>query len=229
MAEVSWQRFEEGTEADLEAFIHQLEPDRPALIHLKGMQWSPRTGEILASMKPGAPLQHLSIRGAPLRFTGLKALARCPALSSLETLALERCGMCDALAEDFLWAHPFPKLRGLYLCNRDGIETGPLNDLCDLTATVLSLSHRLANLRELDLWNTEVGDWGWESIINSPRLAKLESVYTWNTKLTKEGAQKIKAVLFARRQAPVPPDPPLPTCWLHTDYDERNYSWTDEP
>jgi len=233
MEKESWQRFPTNalagaSQADLEAFVAGLTPGAPVIIMLEGVQWGPRAGETLAAIPAGVELRFLCIRGTLVGDPGLAALANSPALGSVRTLLLERCGLTDATTPALFSARPLPKLTGLHLGNRQGIPAGPLNHLTDLTALTLANSTALPSLQELDLWNTSVGDAGWEAIANSPNLAKLQSAYAWGTGLTAECAQKIKGTSYQRLIATSSSGPPLSKCWYHTDYDERTISWTED-
>ena len=197
-------------------------------IVLEGLQWELRTGETLAAIPEEIDVRFLCIRGTDLGIPCWTALARSPVMRSVQTLCLESCGLTDAATTLLFNSQPLPKLKSLHLCNREGIPAGRLNRLTDQTALTLANSTMLPNLHELDLWNTAVGDLGWDAIANSPHLAKLDSAYAWGTQLTAACAQKIKLESHLRRINTPRRDPPLSMCWYHTDYDERTITWTED-
>jgi hypothetical protein len=118
----------------------------------------------------------------------------------------------------------FEKLQTLCLCNRDGIESGPLNTIGDAGAIGLASTPNLPGLVDLDLWNTQVGDVGFEAIVNSPRLPRLMSVIAWGTRLTSDGAKKVNVIASEKWRSPGA----APYCSFHTDWDQRNITWTDD-
>jgi hypothetical protein len=214
----------------LEGFAAALVPGSPISIVLSGEHWGPKTGDIIASLKSGLELDFLSVRGAVIGDQGMMALVKCPALSSIRYLGLERCGVTNTGVDLLLRSGPFGRLKNLSLCNREGIETGPLNTIDDVGAIALASSRELPVLEEIELWKTEVGDSGFTAIANSTWLPELATVYAWGTKLTRAGANLIKDIAAeksrARQAAGI-----KPFRWTsyHTDFDDRVISWSDEP
>ena len=216
-----WLSFERGTEADLEQFVAKAPPGRPIRLSLAGEAWGPRAGEIIAFARSGLDLRAVFVRGAPLGDDGLGALAGSPALASVRTLGVERCGLTD---QGVRWLAQSPHVNGLrelYLCNREGLETGPLNQIGDAGAVALAASPSLGQLETLDLWNTGVGDAGLEALVASAHLPRLSSLTAWKTCLTREGLSRVKAAAakaYERRQVTLAG---ARYCWVHSDYDER--------
>jgi hypothetical protein len=228
---VEWQTFPRRPgDADLEGFAAELVPARPIRIVLSGEHWGPVAWNSIASLKAGLELNFLSIRGAVIGDQAMMTLVKCPALASLRYLGLERCGITSTGVRLLVQSGPFDALKNLSLCNRDGIETGPLNTIDDAGAIALASSRALPVLGELNLWNTEVGDSGFTAIANSKWLPELDTVYAWGTKLTASGAHLIKDLAAkksrARQAAGIKPF--RWTAW-HTNFDDRVISWSDVP
>jgi hypothetical protein len=217
----AWLRFEQGAEADLERFLAEAPADRPIRIVLEGGAWGPRACELIAFARPGLDLRVLFLRGAPLGDSALGTLAGSPALASVRSLGVERCGMTDLGLRWLAQSPHVSGLRELYLCNREGIETGPLNEIGEAGALALAASPNLGALETLDLWNTGVGDAGLEAIVASTHLPRLSKLTAWKTRLTREGLARVKAAAaeaWERRKAAAEG---APYCWINSDYDER--------
>ena len=223
----SWLRFERGAEADLEQFLAEAPAGRPIRLHLAGEAWGSRACELIAFSRAGLDLRVIFLRGAPLGDGALGALVASPALASVRSLGIERCGLTD---QGVTWLAQSPHvsgLRELYLCNREGIETGPLNEIGDAGALALASSPHLGQLETLDLWNTGVGDAGLEALVASAHLPRLSSLTAWKTRLTQAGLIRVKAAAarqWERRKATAPG---APLCWIYTDYDERIITWSE--
>ncbi len=219
--DTSWLRFERGAETDLEQFLAEAPTGQPIGLHLSGDTWGPRACELIAFSRAGLDLRVIFLRGAPLGEGALGLLAGSAALASVRSLGIERCGLTD---QGVIWLAQSPHvsgLRELYLCNREGIETGPFNQIGDAGALALASSTRLGQLERLDLWNTGVGDAGLEALAGSAHLPRLSSLTAWKTRLTQEGLRRVKAAAaqqWERRKTIVPG---ASYCWVHTDYDER--------
>jgi hypothetical protein len=217
----AWLRFEAGTLADLEIFLNEAPGDHPVRVLLGGEDWGPEACRVLAAAQAGIDLRVLFLRGAPIGDAGMQILVSANLLASLRSLAVERCGLTDrgvhALANSAHLSH----LVELYLCNRTGLETGPLNQIGDGGAMALATSPYLGRIEKLDLWNTQVGDQGLEAIMISPQLTRLTSLTAWETRLTREGALRIKDLAKARWERSRKLNPAAPYCWIFTDYDDR--------
>ena len=167
----------------------------------------------------------VSLRGAPIGDSGIEILLSTPVLAPARHLGIEHCGLTDLGVEQVARSPQVKSLRELSLCNRGGIDTGPLNAIGDAGALALAASPYLSQLERLDLWNTGVGDRGLKAIITSPYLTQLSSVTAWGTRLSREGASLLKALAqeqWERRKANQP-GPVL--CWIYTDYDERTITY----
>jgi Leucine Rich repeat len=216
-----WLRFEAGTLAALELFLNGAFRDHPVRVILDGDHWGPAACRILAAAPAGIDLRVISLRGAPIGDAGIRVLARAGVLDSVRSLAIERCGLTDLGVQALANSPHLSQLGELFLCNRHGIETGPLNRIGDAGAMVLAASPYLGQLEKLDLWNTQVGDRGLEALVLSPQLSRLSSLTAWETRLTQVGAHRLKDLAKerwerSRRLTPVPV-----YCWIYTDYDER--------
>jgi hypothetical protein len=215
---------------DLEGFVAELVPAQKIRIVLGGERRGSEAWDVIASLKAGLDLNFLSVRGAVIGDQGMMALVKCPALSSIRYLGLERCGITNMGVRLLLQSGPFDNLKNLSLCNRDGIESGPPNSIDDTGAITLASSRVLPVLEDLDLWNTEIGDRGFTAIAVSEWLPELDSVHAWGTKLTAVGADLIKDIAAkksrARQAAGLKPF--RWTCY-HTDFDNRVISWSDVP
>jgi len=219
--DIRWLRFEGGTEADLERFLAEARPGRPIRLSLAGEAWGPRACEVIASAPSGLDLRVIFLRGAFLGDRALGALAGSSALASVRSLGIERCGFTDVGVRWLAQSPQVAGLRQLYLCNREGIETGRLNEIGDAGALALADSPYLGQLETLDLWNTSVGDSGLEALADSPHLIQLSSLTAWKTRLTRDGLGRVKAAAarqWERRQAKIPG---ARCCWIYSDYDER--------
>jgi Leucine Rich repeat len=216
-----WLRFEAGTLADLELFLNGALGDHPVRVILAGEHWGPEACRILAAAPAGIDLRFVSLRGALIGDAGIEVLANARVLESLRSLGIERCGLTDRGVQALAKSPYLSKLSGLFLCNRAGIETGPLNQIGDDGAVALAASPCLGRLEKLDLWNTHVGDQGLEAIVVSPQLARLSSLTAWETRLTQEGARRIKALAIERWERGRNLTSPPPYCSIFTDYDER--------
>jgi hypothetical protein len=166
-------------------------------------------------------LQAISLRGAPIGDPGLELLLAAPALVSAHYLGIERCGITDRGVENLAKSPQVRCLRELSLCNRAGIETGPLNVIHDEGALELAASPNLSQLQKLHLWNVEVGNQGFEALVASPYLAQLSSITAWGTRLTRAGLERVKAAAAEEWERRRVTDPGAINCWVHTDYDER--------
>lgn len=212
---------------DLLGFAAELVPGRPIRIVLGGERWGLEACDVIGRLKPDLDLDFISFRGFAIGDVGIETLVKSAALGSVRYLALERCGITDAGVQDLVQSRAFGRLKNLSLCNRGGIETGPLNIIGDAGAIALATCPNLPVLAEIDLWNTEVGDRGFEAI---SRLTELETVYAWGTKLTASGAKRIKD--RAAENSRVRDAAGLrPFRWTsyHTDFDDRLISWSEEP
>jgi len=221
----SWLRFEGGSEADLVEFLAKASLRQPVRVILEGETWGSGACKIVAGSPPGLDLRMVSLRGAPIGDAGIEILLSTPILAATQHLGIERCGLSDhdveLLAQSPLWIN----LRELSLCNRGGLETGPLNVIGDAGALALAASPHLGGLENLDLWNTGVGDRGLEAIVASPYLARLSSITAWGTQLSREGADRVKALAreqWERREANTRG---AALCWIHSDYDERTITY----
>jgi hypothetical protein len=217
----AWLRFEAGTLADLELFLSAAPAGHPLRVLLNGENWGPAACQILAATPLGIDLRALYLRGAPLGDTGIETLASARVLESLHSLAIERCGLTDLGVQALANSPHLSQLGGLFLCNRLGIETGPLNQIGDAGALALAASPNLGRLEKLDLWNTQVGDRGLEAIVLSPQLTRLSSLTAWETRLTKEGARRLKDLAKERWERSRRLSPVSAYCWVYTDYDDR--------
>ena len=221
-------RFEQGANADLERFLSGLQPKHPLRVILEGEHWDAEAGRLLASAPAGMNFRFLSVRGAPFGDEGIALLAAAPMLASVQTLCLERCGITDAGVAQ-LAASPYVReLRQLFLCNRAGVETGFPNTIGESGALALAMSPNLGRLEELDLWNTSVGDRGVETLIASPNLWRLSQLTVWATRLTEEGANRAKALVMEQWERTRDSARPRTICSIHTDYDERSISYSDD-
>jgi hypothetical protein len=216
-----WLRFEAGTLTDLELFLGAALRDHPVRVILEGEHWGPKACQILAAAPARIDLRVISIRGAPIGDLAIEVLANASVLASVRSLGIERCGLTDRGVRALASSPHLTKLGGLYLCNRAGVETGPLNQIGDHGAMALAASPYLGQLEKLDLWNTGVGDQGLVAILASPHLTRLSSLTAWETRLTREGAQRLKALATERWERGRARTPPLPYCSIFTDYDER--------
>jgi hypothetical protein len=210
-----------ATEADLENFLNEAPPDLPLRVSLDGDHWDSTAGHLLAS-RPELRFHTLFLRGMRLGDEGMKAMISSPAFASVTRLSVERCGITDRSVCALAQSPHAENLKELYLCNRQGIETGLLNEMGDTGAKALANSPRLAQLVEIDLWNTGVSDAGVKALVTSPYLTSLSTLTVWGTRLTREGAAEVKDLADKRwkqREAEGERFPPF--CWLHTDYDER--------
>jgi hypothetical protein len=216
----AWLSFGQGGEDDLKSFLSGAPLDRPARIILAGEQWGPRACHIIAAAPTGTNLRVVFMRGAPLGDQGIEILANSTVLALTHSLGIERCGLTDRGVEVLAQSPHLTRLRELYLCNRDGIESGPLNQITDAGALALA-SANLTYLEKLDLWNTSVGDQGLEGLIASPNLPRLASVTAWGTRLTPEGARRFKALAAERWERRKDTTKGAAYCSIYTDYDER--------
>ena len=217
----SWQSFEQGAEADLEDFLASASPHQPMRVILTGDEWGPGACKILAALRPGMDLRMVSLRGAPIGDSAIAILLNSPVLATAHHLGIERCGLTDRGVEHLAQSPYVKGLRELSLCNRGGIETGPLNTIGDAGAIALAASPNLSQLERLDLWNTAVGDRGLEAIVGSPHLSRLSSLTAWETRLTREGAIRLRALATAQWEQRKADTPGAALCWVHTDYDGR--------
>jgi hypothetical protein len=188
---------------------------------LVGEQWGLQACHILAAAQAGIDLRAVFLRGTPLGDWGIEILASSAALAATQCLSIERCGLTDRGVQILAQSPHLTQLRELYLCNRDGIESGPLNQIGDVGALALAVSSNLSHLEKLDLWNTDVGDRGLEGLITSPNLPRLSSVNAWGTRLTPEGARHFKALASERWERHKEAAEGAVYCWIYTDYDER--------
>jgi hypothetical protein len=216
-----WLRFEQGTEADLEIFLAGVLLGHPIRLILTGDHWGPRACRIIAALRPGIDLRYVALRGTPIGDYGLESLINSTALASVRSLGVERCGLTDLGIQVLTKSPHLGHLRGLYLCNREGIATGIPNDISDVGAMAVAASLHLGNLEDLDLWNTSVGDQGLEALVASPYLAQLASVTAWGTRLTREGADRVKAVAQETWERREEHTRRITPCSVYTDYDER--------
>ncbi len=217
----AWLSFEQGTEADLESFLIGVPLQRPARVILAGKQWGLRACHILAAAPVGIDLRAIFLRGAPLGDEGIEILANSAVLAATQCLSVERCGLTDRGVQALAQSPHLTNLRELYLCNRDGIESGPLNQIGDAGVLALAASPNLRDLQKLDLWNTNVGDRGLEGLITSPNLPRLSRVNAWGTRLTLEGTQRFKVLASERSERHDETAAGATYCWIDTDYDER--------
>jgi hypothetical protein len=216
----AWLSFERGSESDLKSFLSGAPLTRPVRIALTGEQWGTRACHIIATAPAGINLRVLFIRGAPLGDQAIEVLASSTVLAATHSLGIERCGLTDRGVEVLAQSPQLTCLRELYLCNRDGIESGPLNEIGDVGALALA-SANLSYLEKLDLWNTRVSDQGLESLIASPNLLRLSSVTAWGTRLTPEGARRFRALAAERWERRKDTAKGATYCSIYTDYDER--------
>jgi hypothetical protein len=217
----AWLRFEAGTLTDLERFLNGAPGEHPVRVLLSGEQWGLEACQILAATPAGIDLRVLFLRGAPIGDAGIEILASANVLTSLRSLAVERCGLTDRGIRALANSPHLRQLGELYLCNRAGIETGPLNQIGDVGTVALAATPYLDQLEKLDLWNTRVGDQGLEAIVVSPQLIRLSSLTAWETRLTRQGAQRFKALAKDRWERSRKFNPAAAYCWIYTDYDER--------
>jgi hypothetical protein len=228
---VKWQVFPRRPgDDDLTGFAADLVGGRPVRIDLSGERWGPEACAIIAALNPDLDLDFLSFRGAAIRDDGVKALAEAPALASVRCLLIERCGVSDAAVRTLVQSRQFSRLKNLCLCNRDGIESGPLNTIGDAGAIALASTRNLPALEDLDLWNTQVGDEGFKAIATSELLPLLDSVYAWGTRLTSDGATQIKSIAAEKSRAREAAGlrPFRWTTW-HTSWDGQVISWSEVP
>jgi hypothetical protein len=228
---VKWQIFpRHADDDDLEAFVAGLVGGRPICIALDGERWGSEACAIVATLKPDLDLDFLSFRGATIHDDGVRTLAEAPALASVRCLLIERCGVSDAGVQTLVRSGQFNRLKNLCLCNRDGIESGPLNTIGDAGAFALASTRNLPALEDLDLWNTQVGDKGFKAIATSDLMPLLASVYAWGTKLTSDGAAQIKSIAAEKSRAREAAGL-RPSRWTtyHTSWDDRVISWSDVP
>ncbi len=216
-----WLRFEAGTQADLEHFLNGALRHHPARVALNGEQWGPAACQILAAAPAGIDLRAVFLRGAPIGDPGIEILVGANVLDSVRSLSIERCGLTGRGVKALVKSTHLSELRELYLCNRVGIETGPLNRIGDDEAVALAASPYLGQLEKLDLSNTQVGDQGLEAIVGSPQLSRLSSLTAWETRLTREGARRIKDLAKDRWERSRKLNAAVTYCWIFTDYDER--------
>jgi Leucine Rich repeat len=216
-----WLRFEAGTLADLVRFLNGAPGDHLVRVLLSGEQWGSEACQILAAAPAGIDLRALFLRGAPIGDASIEILAGSNVLASLRSLAVERCGLTGRGVEALAKSAHVSELRELYLCNRVGVETGPLNQIGDDGAMALAASSYLGRLEKLDLSNTQAGDVGLEAILASPHLSRLSSLTVWETRLTQDGARRIKALAAERWERSRKLISPSPYCSIFTDYDER--------
>ncbi|HTP08473.1 MAG TPA: hypothetical protein VMP08_09490 [Anaerolineae bacterium] len=222
MHDIAWQSFEHGTEADLESFlISASSSNGPVRIILAGEHWGLRACRIIAAGSACIDLRVVFLRGASIGDEGIEILTSSRVLTTTRHLGIERCGLTDRgvrlLAQSPHWIN----LHELYLCNRDGIESGSLNQIGDEGVLAIAASANLIHLEKLDLWNTGVGDRGLEGLVTSPNLPWLANINAWGTRLTSEGARRCKALAneqWASRQGTAES---AAHCWIDTDYDER--------
>ena len=217
----TWLRFEQGSKAELELFLHSAVPNRPVRVILAEEHWGARACSLLAGARSGMDLQVLMLRGTAIGDDGIEVLAHSTVLASLRCLGVERCGLTDRGIQILAQSPHLSNLRELYLCNRAGIETGLLNVIGDTGAMALAASLQLGHLEKLDLWNTGVGDHGFAAIVASPHLSRLSSVTAWGTRLTREGAQRFREVATERWENSKDKGQGVAYCWIYTDYDER--------
>lgn len=217
----SWLSFEGGTEADLEDFLAKAPLHRPVRVILTGEEWGLRACKIVAASPAGIDLRMISLRGASIRDAGIESLLSTPVLAPAHYLGIERCGLTDRGVELLAQLPQVNSLRELSLCNRGGIETGPLNVIGDAGARSLAASPRLSQLEKLNLWNTGVGDRGLAAIVTSPYLTRLSSITAWGTRLSREGASQVKALAQEQWESRTVNTLGAALCWIHTDYDER--------
>jgi hypothetical protein len=216
-----WLSFENGTLADLELFLSAALADYPIRVLLNGEDWGLTACQILAATPPGIDLRVLFLRGTLLGDGGIQVLASAKVLESVRSLAIERCGLTDLGVQALANSPYLSQLGELYLCNRHGVETGPLNQIGDPGAMALAASPNLGQLDKLDLWNTQVGDRGLEAIVLSPRLARLSSLTAWETRLTPQGARRLKTLVKERWENRQKLVSAPAYCWIFTDYDQR--------
>jgi hypothetical protein len=217
----AWLRFEAGNQADLELFLSGAPGPHPVRVLLTGERWGPEACRILAAASTEIDLRVVFLRGAPIGDGGIRVLAGAKVLESVRSLAIERCGLTDQGVRALAQSAQLRGLRELYLCNRVGIESGPLNQIGDDGAMALAASPYLGQLEKLDLWNTPVGDQGLAAIVASPRLTRLSSLTAWETRLTPQGAQRIKALAKERWERSQKLTSAPAYCSIFTDYDER--------
>jgi hypothetical protein len=217
----AWLRFECGTEAELETFLARAPGTRPVRVILEGQTWGPSACAIVPVVRPDLDLRVVFMRGAAIGDEGVAALAPSAALATVHTLALERCGLTDLGVRLLAQSPHLSHLRELYLGNRQGIETGPLNEIGDDSGLAVARSRTLGRLETLDFAYTRVGDAGLEALIASPYLSRLSSVNAWGTRLTREGSRRVAALAEERRQRARENAEPMVHFWMFTDYDER--------
>jgi hypothetical protein len=216
-------------EAALREFLNGPAPDRPIGISFGGDQWGLEACRLLAAARPEFEFHNISFRGTGIGWEGLTALVESPVFASVRSLAAEQSGVANAGVAALAASSYVGNLKKLYLCNRTGVMTGSRNRIDDSTGLYLSTAPYLAALEELDLWNTDVGDEGLLSLFSPPGLPRLSTVTAWETRLTADGAERVKAAARQRWEETHAATGLIVWCAVHTDYDPRSANpWSEE-
>jgi hypothetical protein len=129
-------------------------------------------------------LKYLSIEKTGISRTAARALSAC--LPALDTLTLVANGLDDVSFSAIL--APLPSRTPRKLCVSK-------NNITDASAAVLSeFVCNSQDLREVDLWDTLIGDAGMRELGNATaRSLCMHSLSAWNLRLTQEGFDSVDA------------------------------------